>query len=93
MRQGPLLLRIFVKVLAESIASTLIGMLVEDGLLSFDDPSPVDWLPELTVLEADPRIERTIKKRLWDSRQSGTIRDCRTVSPSRHCPSRPGLWP
>jgi CubicO group peptidase (beta-lactamase class C family) len=90
---GTAVTRFFVKVLAESIASTLIGMLVEDGLLSFDDPSPVDWLPELTVPEADPRIERTIKKRLWDSRQSGTIRDCLTISPSRHCPSRPGLWP
>ena len=62
MRQRPLLPRFFVKVLAESIASTLIGMLVEDGLLSFDDPSPVDWLPELTVPEADPRIERTSRK-------------------------------
>ncbi|MDA0825303.1 MAG: hypothetical protein O3A73_02000 [Proteobacteria bacterium] len=90
---GTAVTRFFVKVLAESIASTLIGMLVEDGLLSFDDPSPVDWLPELTVPEADPRIERTIKKRLWDSRQSGTIRDCLTISPSRRCPSRPGLWP
>ena len=90
---GTAVTRFFVKVLAESIASTLIGMLVEDGLLSLDDPSPVDWLRELTVPEADPRIERTIKKRLWDSRQSGTISDCLTISPSRHCPSRPGLWP
>ena len=46
---------------AKSIASTLIGMLVEDGLLSLDDPLPVDWLPKLAVSETDPRANITLR--------------------------------
>ncbi len=46
---------------AKSIASTLIGMLVEDGLLSLDDPLPVDWLPKLAVPETDPRAGITLR--------------------------------
>ena len=46
---------------AKSIASTLIGMLVEDGLLSLDDSLPVDWLPELAASEADPRSGITLR--------------------------------
>ena len=47
---------------AKSIASTLIGMLVDEGKLALDDPLPFDWLPEdAGSAENDPRREITLR--------------------------------
>ena len=47
---------------AKSIASTLIGMLVDEGKLALDEPLPFDWLPENAgSAEADPRREITLR--------------------------------
>ncbi len=50
---------------AKSIASTLIGMLVDEGKLGLDDPLPFDWLPENAgSAETDPRREITLRHAL-----------------------------
>jgi CubicO group peptidase (beta-lactamase class C family) len=46
---------------AKSIAVTLIGMLVDEGRMSLDDPLPVSWLPELESSETDPRLAITLR--------------------------------
>ncbi len=47
---------------AKSIASTLIGMLVDEGKLALDEPLPFDWLPEKAGSpENDPRREITLR--------------------------------
>ncbi len=50
---------------AKSIASTLIGMLVDEGKLSLDAPLGFDFLPdfpaEATAPEADPRAKITLR--------------------------------
>ena len=47
---------------AKSIASTLIGMLVDEGKLALDEPLPFDWLPENAgSAETDPRREITLR--------------------------------
>lgn len=46
---------------AKSIAATLIGMLVDDGRLSLDEPLPFGWLPETHTANADPRSEITLR--------------------------------
>ncbi|MYA34245.1 MAG: serine hydrolase [Gemmatimonadales bacterium] len=47
---------------AKSIASTLIGMLVDEGKLALDEPLPFDWLPENAgSAENDPRREITLR--------------------------------
>ena len=47
---------------AKSIASTLIGMLVDEGKLGLDEPLPFDWLPENAgSAETDPRREITLR--------------------------------
>ncbi|MCY3699075.1 MAG: serine hydrolase [Gemmatimonadetes bacterium] len=47
---------------AKSIASTLIGMLVDEGKLALDEPLPFDWLPENAgSSENDPRREITLR--------------------------------
>ena len=47
---------------AKSIASTLIGMLVDEGKLALDEPLPFDWLPENAGSpENDPRREITLR--------------------------------
>lgn len=46
---------------AKSIASTLIGMLVDEGRLQLDAPLGIDWLPELANEEDDPRDEITLR--------------------------------
>jgi CubicO group peptidase (beta-lactamase class C family) len=46
---------------AKSIASALIGMLVDDGRLSLDEPLGFDWYPENRSPEADPRNEITLR--------------------------------
>jgi len=40
---------------AKSIAVTLIGMLVDQGRMSLDQPLGVDWLPKVASPETDPR--------------------------------------
>ncbi|MCY3599511.1 MAG: serine hydrolase [Gemmatimonadetes bacterium] len=48
---------------AKSIASTLIGMLVDEGKLALDEPLPFDWLPEKAGSpENDPRREITLRQ-------------------------------
>ena len=49
---------------AKSIGVTLLGMLVEDGLLNLDDPLPVDWLPPLAASETDPRARISLRQAL-----------------------------
>ncbi|MEM8984240.1 MAG: serine hydrolase [Pseudomonadota bacterium] len=46
---------------AKSIAATLIGMAVEDGLLALDEPIDVDWLPEASEPMLDPRNTITLR--------------------------------
>ncbi len=46
---------------AKSIAVTLIGMLVDRGLLALDAPLGIDWLPELERPEQDPRRAITLR--------------------------------
>jgi CubicO group peptidase (beta-lactamase class C family) len=46
---------------AKSIAVTLIGMLVDQGKLSLDDPLGLDWLPEVAAGDSDPRDEITLR--------------------------------
>ena len=47
---------------AKSIASTLIGMLVDEGRLALDDPLPFDWLPDNAGSpESDPRRRITLR--------------------------------
>ena len=47
---------------AKSIASTLIGMLVDEGRLDLDAPLPFDWLPENAGSpETDPRRHITLR--------------------------------
>jgi CubicO group peptidase (beta-lactamase class C family) len=46
---------------AKSIASTLIGMLVDEGRLDLDEPLGITWLPEARAPEADPRREITLR--------------------------------
>ena len=50
---------------AKSIASTLIGMLVDDGKLALDEPLGFDFLPaEATAPETDPRSAITLRHAL-----------------------------
>lgn len=46
---------------AKSLAVTLIGMLVDDGQLSLDEPLEIEWLPEAPVADADPRGAITLR--------------------------------
>ena len=46
---------------AKSIASTLIGMLVDDGKLGLDDPLGYDFFPRATAAEHDPRAAITLR--------------------------------
>ncbi len=45
----------------KSIASTLIGMLVDAGKMSLDEPIGIDWLPEAPAAESDPRNVITLR--------------------------------
>lgn len=50
---------------AKSIAATLIGMLVDDGKLSLDEPLGFDFLPEeAAAAETDPRSAITLRHAL-----------------------------
>jgi CubicO group peptidase (beta-lactamase class C family) len=46
---------------AKSIASTLIGILVDQGKLRLDEPLGFDWQPRAASAEADPRNEITLR--------------------------------
>lgn len=46
---------------AKSIAVTLIGMLVDEGKLSLDEPLGFEWLPRARSPEADPRNAITLR--------------------------------
>ena len=46
---------------AKSIASALMGMLVDEGRLSLDEPLGFDWLPENSSPETDPRNQITLR--------------------------------
>ena len=58
---------------AKSIASTLIGMLVDDGRLELDEPLGFDWLPANRSPETDPRNEITLRNVLHMSSGLETI--------------------
>ncbi|MBM3751771.1 MAG: serine hydrolase [Acidimicrobiia bacterium] len=58
---------------AKSIASTLIGMLVDQGKLSLDAPLPIDWLPRTTAGVTDPRSAITLRHVLHMSSGLETI--------------------
>ncbi len=46
---------------AKSIAATLIGMLVDQGRMSLDEPLGFGWFPENRSPETDPRNEITLR--------------------------------
>jgi len=46
---------------AKSIASTLIGMLVDEGRLELDAPLGIEWLPDVGSHEHDPRDAITLR--------------------------------
>jgi CubicO group peptidase (beta-lactamase class C family) len=46
---------------AKSIASTIVGMLVDSGQLSLDAPLRFDWLPEPSAPAIDPRSQITLR--------------------------------
>ena len=46
---------------AKSIASTLIGMAVDDGLLELDAPLNLAWQPQVRSAETDPRQHITLR--------------------------------
>jgi len=46
---------------AKSIASTLIGMLVDAGRLQLDAPLGIEWLPQVEGRENDPRSAITLR--------------------------------
>lgn len=58
---------------AKSIASTLIGMLVDQGKLKLDEPLPIDWLPRATAGVKDPRSAITLRHVLHMSSGLETI--------------------
>jgi len=46
---------------AKSMATTLIGMLVDQGRMELDKPLPFDWMPEVRSAATDPRNEITLR--------------------------------
>ena len=59
---------------AKSIASTLIGMLVDDGRLALDEPLGFDFLPEeAAAAETDPRSAITLRHALHMSSGLQTV--------------------
>ena len=46
---------------AKSITATLIGMLVDEGRMSLDEPLGLDWLPAVRSPETDPRNAITLR--------------------------------
>ncbi len=58
---------------AKSIASTLIGMLVDDGRMALDEPLPFAWLPNAASPGSDPRSAITLRHVLNMSSGLNTI--------------------
>jgi len=58
---------------AKSIASTLIGMLVDQGKLKLDEPLPFEWLPRPPSGATDPRSKITLRHVLHMSSGLETI--------------------
>ena len=46
---------------AKSIAVTLIGMLVDQGKMTLDEPLDIDWLPSAALPDTDPRSSITLR--------------------------------
>ena len=46
---------------AKSITATLVGMLVDEGTMSLDEPLGLEWLPPVHNPEADPRNAITLR--------------------------------
>lgn len=46
---------------SKSIAATLIGITVDQGKLSLDEPLGLEWLPRVASPETDPRAEITLR--------------------------------
>lgn len=46
---------------SKSLASTLIGILVDQGKLELDEPMGLEWLPQVASPEMDPRAEITLR--------------------------------
>ena len=46
---------------AKSIATTLIGMLVDQGKIGLDQPLGLEWLPKLRTADKDPRSGITLR--------------------------------
>ena len=46
---------------AKSITATLVGMLVDEGRMSLDEPLGLEWLPAVRSPESDPRNEITLR--------------------------------
>ncbi len=46
---------------AKSLAVTLIGMLVDQGRMTLDDPLPFEWLPQTAAPDQDPRSAITLR--------------------------------
>ncbi len=46
---------------SKSIASTLIGIAVDQGKLALDEPLGLEWLPQIASPETDPRAEITLR--------------------------------
>lgn len=46
---------------AKSIASTLIGMLVDDGRMALDEPLGFNWYPDADDAQSDPRNRITLR--------------------------------
>jgi len=46
---------------AKRIASTLVGILVDQGRMSLDEPLGFEWLPRVASPETDPRREITLR--------------------------------
>lgn len=58
---------------AKSIASTLIGMMVDEGRMSLDEPLGIEWLPAARSPETDPRNAITLRNVLQMSSGLETI--------------------
>ena len=46
---------------AKSIAATLIGRLVDEGVMALDEPLGFEWLPSAAAPESDPRSDITLR--------------------------------
>lgn len=46
---------------AKSIASTLLGILVEQGKMTLDEPLSLSWKPTVPAAEQDPRLNITLR--------------------------------